>query len=391
MVSAPAPPAAMDFSRFSQRKVALEVMYIGGSYQGFARQDTTENTIEAVLFNAMRRTKLIPLDTDMSTLSYSRCGRTDKGVSALGQVLALMLRSNGKLGEPVLPEDQEIDYPKVLNRSLPPEIRILGWTTVSPEFSARFSANYRAYKYFIVQGVDASNRPSLDIDKMREAARYFEGLHDFRNFCKQDVLAVRTFQRRIMSFTIDPEGVESVSPDGSRHQVYVLNVRGKAFLWHQVRCMAAVLLMVGKGLEVPEIVKQMLDIELTPCKPQYNLADEAPLLLYACGFDPVTSGLTGFRRTTHAAIPYISDVTSELEKHLAAAALASVILDRIKSDPKTQPLSSIEGESFGSKSHHPLMKRAKEPSVEERMKKKGVSWDNQEDAAMDEEDEDGGE
>jgi tRNA pseudouridine38/39 synthase len=48
----------------------------------------------------------------------------------------------------------------------------------------------------------------------------------------------------------------------------------------QVRCIAAVLLMVGKGLEQPGIVQQLLDINQVPCKPQYGLAAEEPLLLY---------------------------------------------------------------------------------------------------------------
>lgn len=380
----------MDFTRYAQRKVALEVMYIGGTYQGFARQDMTDNTIEAEIFQTMRRTKLIPEDAEISSLSYSRCGRTDKGVSALGQVIALTLRSCGKAGEPTVPEEKEIDYPNVLNRTLPPQIRVLGWTTVGPDFSARFSARYRGYKYFIVNEtheLDPGSRPSLDIDKMRVAAQYFEGLHDFRNFCKQDVLAARTFKRRILSFTIEPQGIESYSPDRScRHQVFALSVRGTAFLWHQVRCMASVLLMVGKGLEEPDIVKRMLDIELMPCKPQYNLADEAPLLLYECGFDPETSGLTGFRRSTQSSIPYISDVTLELEKNLVAAALASSILCRIKSDTKIPS----RGEGFGSAKVHQLLRnRACEPSVEDRMRKKGVSWATQEGVAMAEDEDDG--
>jgi tRNA pseudouridine38/39 synthase len=384
------PPAEMDFSRYAQRKVALEVMYLGGTYQGFARQDMTDNTIEAELFQTMRRTKLIPEDAEISSLSYSRCGRTDKGVSALGQVIALNLRSCGKAGQPAVPDDQELDYPKILNRTLPPEIRVLGWATVGPDFNARFSAHYRGYKYFIVQQTqEADRRPTLDIEKMREAARHFEGLHDFRNFCKQDVLAARTFKRRIHSFTIEPEGVESYSSDRScRHHVYSLNVRGTAFLWHQVRCMAAVLLMVGRGLEEPDVIKRMLDVELMPCKPQYTLADEAPLLLYECGFDPATTGLNGFRRTANAAIPYVSDVTLELEKSLVASALASVILSRIKSDPK-----DTEREASASSSRHQLLKnRAVEPSVEERMRRKGVSFDNQDIGdGMEEDEDDGGE
>ena len=42
----------------------------------------------------------------------------------------------------------------------------------------------------------------------------------------------------------------------------------------QVRCMAAVLLMVGQTLEHPDIVQQLLDIDQTPCKPQYRYASE---------------------------------------------------------------------------------------------------------------------
>jgi tRNA pseudouridine38/39 synthase len=46
----------------------------------------------------------------------------------------------------------------------------------------------------------------------------------------------------------------------------------------QVRNIAAVLLMVGRGLEKPSIVQKLLDIQQTPCKPQYSMADEEPLL-----------------------------------------------------------------------------------------------------------------
>eukprot|EP00879_Flechtneria_rotunda_P018895 GHRR01019833.1.p1 GENE.GHRR01019833.1~~GHRR01019833.1.p1 ORF type:complete len:179 (+),score=51.19 GHRR01019833.1:340-876(+) len=75
-----------DFAKYSQRYVALHLMYVGWSYQGFARQADSENTIEGCLFPALRRVKLIPEDGKIADLSYSRCGRTDKGVSALGQV-----------------------------------------------------------------------------------------------------------------------------------------------------------------------------------------------------------------------------------------------------------------------------------------------------------------
>ena len=52
------------------------------------------------LFNALRKTRLIPEHADVGSLRYSRCGRTDKGVSALGQVcvLACVVGVGGKQG-----------------------------------------------------------------------------------------------------------------------------------------------------------------------------------------------------------------------------------------------------------------------------------------------------
>lgn len=153
--------------------MALEVMYIGTRFQGFARQDSTDNTIEASVdgngltgtranlfattshdavgmavvpctlsqgefFKALAKTRLIAPDADICSLRYSRCGRTDKGVSALGQVVALMLRSNGRSGDPSVSEDAELDYTQIINSALTPEIRVLGWITVPTEFNARY-------------------------------------------------------------------------------------------------------------------------------------------------------------------------------------------------------------------------------------------------------------
>ena len=58
----------------------------------------------------------------------------------------------------------------------------------------RFCAQYRQYKYFIVQdrgaAGGAASGSGLDIDRMREAAQHFRGQHDFRNFCKVWLKAV---------------------------------------------------------------------------------------------------------------------------------------------------------------------------------------------------------
>jgi tRNA pseudouridine38/39 synthase len=48
--------------------------------------------------------------------------------------------------------------------------------------------------------------------------------------------------------------------------------------------MAAVLFMVGRGDETPEIIPALLDVETNPRKPQYAMADDLPLVLYDCKF-----------------------------------------------------------------------------------------------------------
>ncbi len=52
-------------------------------------------------------------------------------------MIALLLRSASKTGEPALLEEDEMDYSLKLNKELPPDIRVLAWCTVPADFSAR--------------------------------------------------------------------------------------------------------------------------------------------------------------------------------------------------------------------------------------------------------------
>jgi tRNA pseudouridine38/39 synthase len=238
-------------SRYGQRWVALRLAYVGTRYSGMQYAESVE-TVEGALFDALTRTKLI---TSKDDCGFSRGGRTDRGVSALGQVVALRLRSsvvpppvtspaagacsNGAGGAtlpaggqaasalaetalaespdasmdvsgripsnastappaaPVLPPVAgEMDYVRVLNRVLPADIRVISWAPVPPDWSARFSASSRTYHYFFA-------RSHYRLDAMREGARRLVGAHDFRNFCKLDP-AVNSFERAIHSFEIQP-------------------------------------------------------------------------------------------------------------------------------------------------------------------------------------------
>ncbi|KAL4432546.1 hypothetical protein ABPG77_000483 [Micractinium sp. CCAP 211/92] len=417
----------LDFSAYQQRYVALELLYLGHAYGGFARQDNTDETVEGHLFAALRQTRLIPAGTSWQELRYSRGGRTDKGVSALGQVVALLLRSAGRASQPgPVPAASELDYPALLNRVLPKDIRVLGWTDVPEDFSARFSAKFREYKYLITYqppaqpssfdagaseagpaaeaeaaagggapppagssdgaggeqqgGAPAGQQqqqrdqeagslaPALDVARMREAAAHFLGEHDFRNFCKVDVAQVQNFTRRVLDFRIE----ELPGCGWGGRALLQLHIRGTAFLWHQVRCMAAVLLMVGRREEEPGIVARLLDTSATPRKPQYNMASEEPLLLYSCAY-----GGLSFRRSAANYALVRCQLEEMLTSHMIRAGTLHTIQQRLAAEPVPDAGTSSGaggsnrkgGPAAAGPKHVPLLLRAKEPAVEERLLK----------------------
>lgn len=210
-----------DFSAHPRRHVAMRLAYLGWAYQGFAVQENTDNTVEARLFEALLKTRLIH---DRQSSNYHRCGRTDKGVSAFSQVrllwwnvsfiiysevcsmfevcvlsclleecilfwhyswwnlcfpqvitidlrstqfcegVGITLPENVDLGAKSRAAISELPYIKMLNRVLPPDIRILDWAPVAEGFSARFDCQSRTYRYYFPRG-------SLDVALMAEAAK----------------------------------------------------------------------------------------------------------------------------------------------------------------------------------------------------------------------------
>ncbi|EFX04135.1 pseudouridylate synthase 3 [Grosmannia clavigera kw1407] len=307
---------SMDPSRYASRFIALKLAYLGKRYGGFEYQPSGAlPTIEEELWKALTKACLVfPApgasadEVDLVRCEYSKCGRTDRGVSAFGQVVALRVRSN-----------KRAVYAKVLNRLLPPDIRVLAWCATPPaDFSARFSCRERQYRYFFTQPAyftedgsrpgptssagSASQPPDgwLDIDAMRDAATRFVGLHDFRNFCKVDPSKqITNFERRIFAAGITEVAdvhsslrcLSSSASSVSFPRVYSFDVRGSAFLWHQIRHMVAVLFLVGQGREPADVVSQLLGVAAQPGRPNYPMADETPLVLWDCIFPPL--GLPG--------------------------------------------------------------------------------------------------
>ncbi|EME46630.1 hypothetical protein DOTSEDRAFT_22677 [Dothistroma septosporum NZE10] len=335
------PSKGFDPSKYNTRLIALKFAYLGGNYNGFehhANNITPLPTVEEELWKALKKTRLIfptlkPGQSEEGVswegCDYSKCGRTDRGVSAFGQVIGIRVRSARPQVQPAraaaedgadspMPNAEqneepaiefnsvcdELPYIQLINRVLPSDIRILAWCPHTPEnFSARFNCKERRYRYFFTnpafiplpgsKGVAEDGSPDegcLNVVAMEEAAKMYEGLHDFRNFCKVDPSKqISNFERRIFHAGVHEvnAGVKGESAASTSPKLYYFEVRGSAFLWHQVRHLVAILFLVGQGHEKPSIVQDLLDIHKTPARPAYEMASDAPLVLWECIFpDP---------------------------------------------------------------------------------------------------------
>ncbi|KAF9478593.1 pseudouridine synthase [Pholiota conissans] len=318
-----------DFSRYPRRKIALKFCYSGWDYSGLAFQlgPTPLPTVENVLFDVLARTHLVDPEAAFDGCGWEKCGRTDRGVSAGGQVVSLWVRSaltssdrepsserpageesTSKSGLNHLDDEflslalsentsippkssksaHEHDYVAMLNRLLPDTIRVIAWSPVSDTFSARFSCKYRHYKYFF-------SSTQLDPSLMQAAAERLLGEHDFQNLCKVDAQKqITSFKRKILRASITPLDAD----EGGAEGMYVFDLVGTAFLYHQVRHIMAVLFLVGTGLEPISSVSQLMNSEedaeqpygdetYIPLnrKPEYQMADALPLMLWECGYD----------------------------------------------------------------------------------------------------------
>ncbi|CAH8476486.1 unnamed protein product [Schistosoma margrebowiei] len=267
------------FDRYKKRHIALKVSYLGWNYGGLAPQGCLALTVMDRVFDALEKSKLIE---NRNECNFSVCGRTDRGVSGLCQVVSLVSRSLIARGVGVIEDsgsriserqdvpDKEMDYVSALNRNLPRDIRVLAWSPISPDFSARFTCCKRSYEYYFPES-------GLDTKSMMDAGNRLVGVHDFRNFCTSRIEKdTVTFIREIFEVVIS-------DVDSCDHHCKLcrISISASGFLYHQIRYVMSVLFMVGRGYESPSVIDDMLDLSKTPAKPHYHLAADFPLLFIA--------------------------------------------------------------------------------------------------------------
>jgi tRNA pseudouridine38-40 synthase len=216
-------------------RLKLTVAYDGTDFHGFAAQRDVR-TVESVLADALEKS----LRSSRELLNLACAGRTDAGVHARAQVVSVDA-----------PPDVEPDaVRRAVNGMTTPEIVVRGCERVPAGFDARHSAQWRTYRYTIV------NRPEpdpflaryawwvpvdLDLAPLRLAADPFVGEHDFAAFCRKGPEGSTTIRRVLDSRWL------TTNEDG----VLAYEIRATAFCWQMVRAIVGTLIEAGSGRRRP--------------------------------------------------------------------------------------------------------------------------------------------
>ena len=175
-------------------------------------------------------------------------GRTDAGVHAKGQV------ANFKTDCKIPIEKFAI----AINTNLKKSIRIIKAEEVEERFHSRLSCKRKTYRYVInnseygtaiYRNLETHIPMKLNVDRMNEAAKYFEGEHDFKAF-KASGTSSKNSVRTIYKAEVIKMPEE---------RIYI-ELTGSGFLYNMVRIISGTLVDVGIGKiepeDIPNIIKE---------------------------------------------------------------------------------------------------------------------------------------
>ena len=235
------------------KRIKLVVAYDGTNYCGWQVQNNGE-TIEGVLNRELSNL----LKEEITVIGASR---TDAGVHALGNVA--VFDTNTRIPA------EKISF--ALNTRLPDTIKIQDSCEVAPNYHPRHCVSYKTYEYQILNckfPLPTSRLTSyffhrpLDVEAMKEAAKYLVGEHDFKSFCSSKTQVLTTVR---IIYNLD------VIKEGDR---ITIRVTGNGFLYNMVRIIAGTLIQAGLHTFKPEYMKEILE-----AKDRQMASNTAP----ACG------------------------------------------------------------------------------------------------------------
>jgi len=216
-------------------RIALKIAYDGTRFYGFQRQPDLR-TVEGDILKVLKKLRIIE---DVREANFKGASRTDRGVSAFGNVIAF------DTAKPELTE------PRILNHHLR-DIWILGKAEVPEDFHPRFWAKNKIYRYYLFDD-------GIDVTKLKACAKVFLGEHDFSNFA------------HLEEFKNPVREVNRIDVF-SRGRIIVVEIEGKSFLWEMARRIITALKLCSLGVlsikDVELMLKERVDKKLPPAPPE---------------------------------------------------------------------------------------------------------------------------
>ena len=226
-------------------RIALKFAYDGTRFSGYARQPG-RRTVEQQLLDLLSESNILK---DPASSCFRTASRTDRGVSALGNVCAFTTTTPQETIFSLLPKTSE-------------DIVIYGMKSVAPDFYPRH-ARQRAYRYYL-------KNEGLDVNQVLAAAGLFTGEHNFRNFARVEPLKnpVRTIDTIVIH---------------ERQEYLILDFYAQTFLWNQIRRIVSALQKSGQGtLSLQSIQHALVHPET---RVDYQVSPPEPLLLMDIVYD----------------------------------------------------------------------------------------------------------
>ena len=225
-------------------RLALGVEYDGGGFSGWQRLSAAgslepDGSLQTALEIALSRVADTRIDTTCA-------GRTDAGVH--GQCQVVHFDSDA--------QRDSRGWVLGTTANLPPTMAARWCVPVADDFSARFSARARRYRYRILNRTARPGlhrqylgweRMPLDAGAMHAGAQALLGEQDFSAF--RSVQCQATHARRNLQAI-------SVRRDGDE---VVVEVQANAFLHHMVRNIVGSLLLVGRGERPVAWIAELLE------------------------------------------------------------------------------------------------------------------------------------
>ncbi len=217
----------------------MTISYDGTRFYGWEHQPGTDMTIQGKIESVLSH-------LTEETVEVIGAGRTDAGVHARGMV------ANARL-------DTELSVEELrayVNRYLPEDICVTEMKIASEGFHSRYKAKGKTYCYTCYVG---RNKPIFDrrfvnvlekmpdVERMRSAAEYLVGTHDYASFCGNPRMKKSTV-RQVDRIDITLQG-----------EYLRFTYHGTGFLQYMVRILTGTLLEAGYGKRTPESMKELLE------------------------------------------------------------------------------------------------------------------------------------